>query len=102
MKTIQPFQSNKPSPYPMIIIVMSLFIAFVFTYDLFTSYQAKNDEYATALSDQSKAGKLLEELDAVKVDSQKNSSELKKYIQEFREDVIYDKVFSTVGTDGKI
>jgi hypothetical protein len=77
-------------------------MAFVFTYDFFIEHQNKVEAYATAQSDQEKAGKILENLDKVKVESQKNSTELQKYIQEFREDVIYEKVFSLMGTDGKI
>lgn len=86
----------------MAIILTSLFVTFFFTYDIFLSYQSKGDEYATAQGEQEKSRKLLDDLNIVKEQTQTGKSEIQKYIQEFREDVIYEKVFSTVGVDGKI
>lgn len=102
MKEIQPFQKSQTSLYPAIIMVFALFVAALFTYDMFIEYQTKSESYALAQDEQIKAGKVLEELDAVKAKTQAQKADIQKYIQEFREDVIYEKVFSTVGTDGKI
>lgn len=102
MKTLQPFQQKKPSFVPMAIILASLFVAFFFTYDAFISYQSKGEEYASAQGEQKKAQNTLDTLNLVKEQTQMGKSEIQKYIQEFREDIIYEKVFSTVGTDGKI
>lgn len=102
MKEIQPFQRSKTSIYPAIIMLLSLFVAAMFTYDMFMGYQTKNETLALAQDEQSKAGKMLEQLDEVKNKTQDQKTDIQKYIQEFREDTIYDKVFTTVGTDGKI
>lgn len=102
MKHVQPFQDNRTSLLPVIVILVSLFVAFVFTYDMFVAYQTKGEEYATAKSAQETAGKTLERLDQIKIETTEGQSEIQKYIQEFREDVIYEKIFETVGTDGKI
>lgn len=102
MKTIHSFQKPRTSVLPILIILVSLFIAFVFTYDLFIEYQDKAEGLAVAISNQKKVGETLENLNRAKEEAKKNSAELEKYIQEFREDTIYDKVFSLVGSDGKI
>ena len=102
MKHVQPFQDSRTSLLPVIVILVSLFVAFVFTYDMFVEYQAKGEEYATAKSAQEAAGKTLDRLDRIKVETAEGQSEIQKYIQEFREDIIYEKIFETVGTDGKI
>lgn len=102
MKNVQPFQDNRTSILPVIIILVSLFLAFAVTYDLFVEYQSKSEEYATAQTAQNEAGKTLERLDRVKSETQDGKSDIQKYIQEFREDTIYQKLFDTVGTDGKV
>jgi len=102
MKTLQPFQQKKTPLLPVAIILVSLFVAFYFTYDVFQEYQSKWEEYATVIEEQKNMQKTLDALNLVRDQTQSGKSEIQKYIQEFREDIIYDKVFSTVGTDGKI
>jgi hypothetical protein len=54
------------------------------------------------IEEQKNIQKTLDALNLVRDQTQSGKSEIQKYIQEFREDIIYEKVFSTVGRDGKI
>lgn len=102
MKTLPTFHQRKTPLLPVVIILVSLFVAFYFTLDAFQAYQSKWEEYASAIGDQKSVQNTLDTLNLVRDQTQAGKSEMQKYIQEFREDIIYEKVFSTVGSDGKI
>ncbi len=96
------FQNTRPPILPIGLLLISLVIAFFYTFDAFTEYQSKSEEVKTAQAEQEAAGKLLEQLDGVKTQAISESAEIEKYIKKFREDTIYKEIFAVVQNSGTV
>lgn len=102
MYTPNRFQKDKPQIIPIGLLVLSVLVAFFFTYDSFIEYQAKIEETQATQHESEEAGKLLEHLDGVKTQVTSGNSDIGKYIRPFREDVLYKQVFDLAQNSGQI